>query len=196
MPRSCPSWRPSHMFRLSTSLAVFVLIFTLTLATQQASGLGATSTTTTSNTSSNTSSSTSTNTSTNTKKSAELITPKQGSTLPGLGTTNNQIPNESSDVDLVPRKLANKNKTTGPDSMDAVMSAGGENLAVRSGRILVKFRDEHKVRCSPGVVGNVLTCASTRAAGAIGAIGQPNPIAPASSLVDRFSGTIQPAIHK
>lgn len=76
------------------------------------------------------------------------------------------------------------------------MSAGGENLAVRSGRILVKFRDEYKVRCSPGLVGNVLTCASTRAAGAIGANGQPNPIAPASSLVDRFSGTIQPAIHK
>ena len=32
------------MFRLSTSFALFVLIFTLTVATQQASGLGAAAT--------------------------------------------------------------------------------------------------------------------------------------------------------
>lgn len=177
------------MFRLSTSIALFVLLITLTVATQQASGLGAASTT--SNTSSTTSSTS--------KKSAELITPTQGSTLPGLGTNNNEIPTEASDMDLIPRKLANKDRTTGPDSMDAVMSAGGENRAVRSGRIVVKFRDEYKVRCSAGIVGNVLTCASTRAANAAGnasAGQQSNPIASAISLVDRFSGTVQPAIYK
>ena len=177
------------MFRLSTSFALFVLIFTLTVATQQASGLGAAATTSTTSTSSSSSS----------NKGGELITPKPATKLPGLGTSNNKIPNEVSDVDLIPRKLANKNKTTGPDSMDAVMSAGGENRAVRSGRIVVKFRDEYKVRCSAGIVGGVLTCASTRAALAAGnaaAAQQNNPIASAISLVNRFSGTVQPAINK
>ena len=179
------------MFRLSTSFALFVLIFTLTVATQQASGLGAAATTSTTSTSSSSSSSS--------NNGGELITPKPATKLPGLGTSNNEIPNEASDVDLIPRKLANKNKTTGPDSMDAVMSAGGENRAVRSGRIVVKFRDEYKVRCSAGIVGGVLTCASTRAALAAGnaaAAQQNNPIASAISLVNRFSGTVQPAINK
>ena len=178
------------MFRLSTSFALFVLIFTLTVATQQASGLGAAATTSTTSTSSSSSSSS--------NNGGELITPKPATKLPGLGTSDNEIP-EVSDVDLIPRKLANKNKTTGPDSMDAVMSAGGENRAVRSGRIVVKFRDEYKVRCSAGIAGGVLTCASTRAALAAGnaaAAQQNNPIASAISLVNRFSGTVQPAINK
>ena len=175
------------MFRLSSSLALFVLLVTLTVVNQPASGAGAaTSATSNSNTSSN--------------KGADLITPKQSNKLPGLATNNNQIPNENDyDIVVAPRQLANKLKTTGPDSMDAVLSAGGANLAIRSGRIAVKFKDELLVRCSAGLAGNMLTCASTRAAIAAGnsaAAFAKNPIAPAIALLDRFGGTVQPAINK
>ena len=178
------------MFRLSSSFALFVLIITLTVATQQASGVSAAATTTASTS----------NTKTSSNNGGDLITTKQATKLPGLGTTNNEIPNEvDSDIILEPRQLANKFKTTGPDSMDAVMSAGGVNRGVRSGRIAVKFKDELLVRCSAGVTGNVLTCASTRAAIAAGngaTAYQNNPIASAVALVDRVSGSVQPAINK
>ncbi len=178
------------MFRLSSSFALFVLIITLTVATQQASGVSAAATTTASTSSSKT----------NSNNGGDLITPKQATKLPGLGTTTDEIPNEAdSDIILAPRTLANKLKTTGPDSMDAVMSAGGVNRGVRSGRIAVKFKDELLVRCNVGVTGNVLTCASTRAAIAAGngaTAYQNNPIASAIALVDRFGGSVQPAINK
>ena len=178
------------MFRLSSSFALFVLIITLTVATQQASGVSAAATTTTSTSTSKTTS----------NNGGDLITTKQATKLPGLGTTTNEIPNEAdSDIILEPRQLANKLKATGPDSMDAVMSAGGANRGVRSGRIAVKFKDELLVRCSAGVTGNVLTCASTRAAIAAGngaTAYRNNPIASAVALVDRFSGSVQPAINK
>ena len=163
------------MFRLSTSFALLVLIVTLAISTQPASGVGADP---------------------NVSGTSTTVASKKFATTTStpIGTNSDQIPNET-DSNLTPRVLADKSKTVGPDSMDAVLSAGGANRAIRSGRIVVKFRDELKVRCAQGVNKNSLTCAATRAPRGVG-VQQNNPIRDAIAMLDRFTGDVQPAISK
>ena len=140
------------MFRLTSSFALFVLVITCTLATQQASGVGAVVAT---NTNKKVSAPTGT-------PSADLITPtaKQASKIATSGGAVNQSNTNpalaETTATLQPRVLANKLKTTGPDSMDAVLSAGGPNRGIRSGRIAVKFLDQLKVRCISGPGGKTI----------------------------------------
>ncbi|MCE9620352.1 MAG: hypothetical protein K8R92_10675 [Planctomycetes bacterium] len=179
------------MFRLSSSFAVFVLVVLFAVSSQQASGIGASASTTTVSKSPTTSSTTSSS------KGIDLVSPAdQASKRPSIGTTSDQSSTET-DSDLKPRVLADKSRTTGPNSMDAVLSQGGPNRGIRSGRIVVKFLDELKVRCNPNSAGGKLTTASMRAPKKPnGVIGQETQISEALALVDRFGGKVEQAIHK
>jgi hypothetical protein len=169
------------MFRLSSSFAFFILLVALAASTQQAAGLAG-ATTTAANT-------TTTTTTTSGGTGSKSISTN---TLPDTAPAQTDAP-------LKPRKLADKRKTTGPDSMDAVLSAGGPNRAERSGRIVVKFMDELKVRLVNGPGGAKLASSTTSSTAATPSIGkqQPtSPIAPALALLERFGGQIEQAIHK
>ena len=197
------------MFRLTSSFALFVLVITCTLATQQASGVGAVVAT---NTNKKVSAPTGT-------PSADLITPtaKQASKIATSGGAVNQSNTNpalaETTATLQPRVLANKLKTTGPDSMDAVLSAGGPNRGIRSGRIAVKFLDQLKVRCISGPGGKTIAATNNTNSETTQAFTTTNtgkkpteidhatqlpasPIASALALIDRFGGTVAPMIQK
>ena len=197
------------MFRLTSSFALFVLVITCTLATQQASGVGAVVAT---NTNKKVSAPTGT-------PSADLITPtaKQASKIATSGGAVNQSNTNpalaETTATLQPRVLTNKLKTTGPNSMDAVLSAGGPNRGIRSGRIAVKFLDQLKVRCISGPGGltiaatNNTNSETTQALTTTKTGKKPteidhatqlpaSPIASALALIDRFGGTVAPMIQK
>jgi len=204
---------PFQMFRLTSSFALFVLVITCTLATQQASGVGAViATNTTKKISAPVASPVSV-------PGADLITPgtKQLSKIATSGGAANQSNTNKALAEttatLKPRVLANKLKTTGPDSMDAVLSAGGANRGIRSGRIVVKFLDQLKVRCISGPGGKTIaatnnTNSETTQAFTTTKTGKKlteidiatqlptSPIASALALIDRFGGTVAPAINK
>ncbi len=201
------------MFRLSTSFALFVLVITCTLATQQASGVGAV-------VASNTTKKTATPIATPAVGSrADLITPstKQNNKIAVSGATLNQTTNQAlaeTNATLTPRVLADKTKATGPDSMDAVLSAPGPNQGIRTGRIAVKFLDELKVRCISGRGGKTIAATNntnsetTQAFTTTTKTGKKpteieianqipvSPIASALGLVDRFGATVSQAINK
>ena len=204
---------PFQMFRLTSSFALFVLVITCTLATQQASGVGAVIA---SNTTKKISAPVATPSS---APGADLITPgtKQLSKIATSGGAANQSNTNKALAEttatLKPRVLANKLKTTGPDSMDAVLSAGGANRGIRSGRIVVKFLDQLKVRCISGPGGKTIaatnnTNSETTQAFTTTKTGKKtteidiatqlptSPIASALALIDRFGGTVAPAINK
>ena len=204
---------PFQMFRLTSSFALFVLVITCTLATQQASGVGAVIAT---NTTKKISAPVATPISV---PGADLITPgtKQLSKIAISGGAANQSNTNKALAEttatLKPRVLANKLKTTGPDSMDAVLSAGGANRGIRSGRIVVKFLDQLKVRCISGPGGKTIaatnnTNSETTQAFTTTKTGKKpteidiatqlptSPIASALALIDRFGGTVAPAINK
>ena len=201
------------MFRLSTSFALFVLVITCTLATQQASGVGAV-------VASNTTKKTATPIATPAVGSrADLITPstKQNNKIAVSGATLNQTTNQAlaeTNATLTPRVLADKTKATGPDSMDAVLSAPGPNQGIRTGRIAVKFLDELKVRCISGRGGKTIAATNntnsetTQSFTTTTKTGKKpteidianqipvSPIASALGLVDRFGATVSQAINK